>query len=62
GVIRRHNAFYRLLHELLLVEAEDAGRLACEMEHTLSPDIADKFIDLVEKALERNQKQTPQWN
>jgi DtxR family Mn-dependent transcriptional regulator len=52
-VVRRHDIFYRLLHQLLGVEEAEASALACELEHSLSPDIADKFIKLVEKALKK---------
>lgn len=51
GIVRRHDIFYRLLTQLLGVEEEEASALACELEHSLSPDIAGKFIALVEKAL-----------
>jgi DtxR family Mn-dependent transcriptional regulator len=55
GIIRRHDTLYRLLHTLLGVEKDEAAKLACEMEHTLDPAIADKFIALVEKALHKHE-------
>ncbi|MDR3234459.1 MAG: metal-dependent transcriptional regulator [Planctomycetaceae bacterium] len=56
GIVRRHDTLFRLLHELLHVDADDAQKLACDMEHALSPGIAEQFTVLVEKALERNKK------
>ncbi|MDR0871413.1 MAG: metal-dependent transcriptional regulator [Planctomycetaceae bacterium] len=53
GIVRRHDIFYRLLNQLLGVEKDEASALACELEHSLSPNVAGKFIALVEKALKK---------
>jgi DtxR family Mn-dependent transcriptional regulator len=53
GIVRRHDILFRLLHLLLGVEKEEASQLACDMEHALTPAIADRFIPLVEKALRK---------
>jgi DtxR family Mn-dependent transcriptional regulator len=62
GIVRRHDIFFRLLHQLLGVEEEEASKLACEMEHALAPEIADQFIALVEKALRKYKAQLPAAN
>jgi DtxR family Mn-dependent transcriptional regulator len=54
GIVRRHDILFRLLHQLLGIEKEEASNLACEMEHALAPHVADRFISLVEKALRKN--------
>jgi DtxR family Mn-dependent transcriptional regulator len=51
GIVRRHDIFFRLLHNLLEIEQEEASKLACELEHALPPEVVDKFVQLVEKAL-----------
>jgi DtxR family Mn-dependent transcriptional regulator len=51
GIVRRHDIFFRLLHNLLEIEQEEASQLACELEHALPPDVVDRFVKLVEKAL-----------
>lgn len=53
GIVRRHDIFFRLLHHLLGVEKEEASALACEMEHAIPPEIVDRFVALVENALQR---------
>lgn len=53
GIVKRHDILFRLLHQLLLVEEKEASKLACDMEHALTPDIADRFIPLVEAALQK---------
>ncbi len=53
GVVRRHDIFFRLLHDLLGVEEDEASSLACEMEHAIPPHIVDRFVGLVEDALKR---------
>ena len=53
GVVRRHEIFFRLLRDLLEVEAHEAEELACIMEHSLPPNTVDRFAGLVEKALQR---------
>ena len=58
SVVRRHEIFYRLLHDLLEVEPKEAETLACEMEHSLPPEIVDRFAALVERAMQRK-KQAP---
>ena len=56
GIVRRHDIFFRLLHHLLGVEKTEAAQLACEMEHSIPPQIVDRFIGLVEKALQKNER------
>ncbi|MDR0392425.1 MAG: metal-dependent transcriptional regulator [Planctomycetaceae bacterium] len=51
GIVRRHDIFFRLLHNLLEIESDEASKLACELEHALPPDVVDRFVQLVEKAL-----------
>ncbi|MDR2762087.1 MAG: metal-dependent transcriptional regulator [Planctomycetaceae bacterium] len=51
GIVRRHDIFFRLLHNLLEIERDEASKLACELEHALPPDVVDRFVQLVEKAL-----------
>jgi DtxR family Mn-dependent transcriptional regulator len=51
GIVRRHDIFFRLLHNLLEIEQDEASKLACELEHALPPDVVDRFAQLVEKAL-----------
>ncbi len=58
GVVRRHEIFYRLLHDLLEVAPEEAEELACEMEHALPPNIVDRFSELVENAMKRKKNST----
>ncbi|MDR1924390.1 MAG: metal-dependent transcriptional regulator [Planctomycetaceae bacterium] len=53
SIVRRHDIFFRLLHNLLEVEKDEASKLACEMEHAIPPEVVDRFIYLVEKALHR---------
>lgn len=53
GIVRRHDIFYKLLHHLLGVEPDEASLMACEMEHAIPPHIVDRFVELVEKALRR---------
>lgn len=55
GVVRRHDIFFRLLHNLLGVDKDEASSLACEMEHAIPPKIVDRFIRLVEEALRRQE-------
>lgn len=59
GIVRRHDIFYRLLHNLLGVGQDEASTLACEMEHAIPPHIVDRFIALVENAL-RNKDEANQ--
>ncbi|MDR2172061.1 MAG: metal-dependent transcriptional regulator [Planctomycetaceae bacterium] len=51
GIVRRHDIFFRLLHNLLEIEKDEASKLACELEHALPPEVVDRFVQLVEKAL-----------
>ena len=55
GIVRRHDIFYRLLHNLLGVAEDEASYLACEMEHSIPPHIVERFIGLVEDALRKNE-------
>ena len=56
GVVRRHEVFFRLLHDLLGVERAEASTLACEMEHAIPPHIVDRFVKLVDEALKRQNR------
>jgi DtxR family Mn-dependent transcriptional regulator len=58
GIVRRHDILFRLLHQLLGVEETEASKLACEMEHAIEPDVAGRFISLVEKALRKKKKES----
>ena len=51
-VARRHSALQRLFIKVLSVDPSLADETACEMEHTLPPDILDSltdFVDFVER-------------
>lgn len=45
---RRHRVLRKFLTDILKIDFETADREACKMEHTLSSDTLDSFIDFME--------------
>ncbi|HBF33085.1 TPA: DtxR family transcriptional regulator [Candidatus Sumerlaeota bacterium] len=43
-VVRKHEALRDFLVRVLAVEAKEADEAACKLEHALSPDILERFI------------------
>ncbi len=43
-IYRRHNQLKAFLHDFLDVEAEEAEKVACKMEHAVSREILDKLV------------------
>jgi DtxR family Mn-dependent transcriptional regulator len=47
-VVRKHEAIRDFLVKVLAVDGEKAERAACEMEHAVSPEVLDRFIQVVD--------------
>ena len=58
-VSRRHEMLSMFLSEILGMDKEAAHRDACEMEHSLSPEAAERLTSFVEFILEAPRE--PQW-
>ncbi len=53
AILKRHQALFRFFHELLGVDAERAGKAACEMEHHLDSAMLRRVMALTDFCLER---------
>jgi DtxR family Mn-dependent transcriptional regulator len=58
-ILRRHEMLGLFLTEILGMDEEAAQRDACEMEHSLSPEAAERLTSFVEFILEAPRE--PQW-
>ncbi|MFW6113554.1 MAG: metal-dependent transcriptional regulator [Actinomycetota bacterium] len=58
-VSRRHHVLALFLSRILGVDEETSRRDACEIEHSLSPETADRLASLVGFILEA--PRTPEW-
>jgi DtxR family Mn-dependent transcriptional regulator len=46
-LVRRHAGLKDFLVNVLGVEEQEADEAACRMEHALTPEITDRFLDFI---------------
>ncbi len=55
AVCSRHQTFFKFLTEVLGVDPKTADEDACKMEHTVSPQVLEKLVELVGSFSQRKQ-------
>lgn len=55
AICSRHRTLFKFLTEVLGVDPKTADEDACKMEHTVSPPVLEKLVELVESFSQRRQ-------
>ncbi|GAH52582.1 unnamed protein product, partial [marine sediment metagenome] len=56
AICSRHRTLFKFLTEVLGVDPKTADEDACKMEHTVSPLVLEKLVELVESFSQREKK------